>query len=198
MMKADKTFNIMDQEFCIGVLQGRISIDEIINIRIKAIDWPAKSFVRRWNIFECFIYSSVPFFTNLIVNTCFLSPPSQDSVLLCNFLNLHLPHSSIFFTNLFFNIFTSINICLVLSPSPYPRHCIVLQLLKFASASQLTSQFGSPPTQTDISPVPNWICPFSFFFYCSYWQRGINGWKERNTLLVTCPKNPMLLKFNKF
>ena len=191
----------MDQEFCIGVLRGRISIDEIINIRIKAIDWPAKSFVGRWNIFECFIYLSVPF--SILFNTCFLSPPSQDTVLLCNFLNLHLPHSSIFFTNLFFNIFTSINICLVLSPSPYPRHCIVLKLLKFASASQLTSQFGSPPTQTDISPVPNWICSFSFLLLLLLLAER-NKWLTREEYFV-CDLSkksndigPMLLKFNKF
>ena len=128
--------------------------------------------------------------------------------------------------------------CQYLFPlSPLPRQCIIMQLLKFASASQfhfLYKPFCSiflllsifvwfslpPPTpdtvlfwnflnlhlphswQANLGPHPPrqtyHLCQIEFapspsFFYCSYWQRRINGWKERNTLFVTCPKNPMTL-----
>ena len=46
----------MEQEFCTGALQRGISIDEIINIQFKPVDWPAKSFVGHWNTFCIYVY----------------------------------------------------------------------------------------------------------------------------------------------
>ena len=54
-IKRKTTFNFMEPEFCTDALWWRIFIDEIINIQFKPVDWPAKSFVARWNIF--YIYA---------------------------------------------------------------------------------------------------------------------------------------------
>ena len=51
-----KTLNFMEREFCTGALQRGISIDEIINIQFKPVDWPAKSFVGHWNTFCIYVY----------------------------------------------------------------------------------------------------------------------------------------------